>query len=212
MKNINNLFKNRRKELEITQSELAEYVGVSKSAVSRWESGDIQNMGIDKVKKLAKILKLNPIDIINEDYEEYYPVQNKDNIRNLFSDEKEILDPFNKLNEKGKKKVIDYANDLLNTDQYETVNVIGYAAAGNGYNYLDSVVTEKEVPYGERPKYDFVIQVTGDSMEPKIKDGSIAFVKLNTNYDNGKIYVIDYEGSAYIKKVYFENEKIIMKS
>ena len=64
---LGSLIKNKREYLKLTQQEVADYVGVSKSAVSRWESGDIGNMGIEKVPKLSEILEISPLDLINLD-------------------------------------------------------------------------------------------------------------------------------------------------
>lgn len=216
--------KNRREELKLSQQEVAEFVGITKSAISRWESGDIKNMGIDKLKKLSEILRIDPITIINYDCGDYaYSNTNcsdfvseyssKYNARKLTDEEKDILEPYNLLNRNGKRKVVSYAYDLIDNDKYlETVNYIGKAAAGNGYNYLDEIEVETTIIKKERPVYDFIIKVTGDSMEPKILDGSLAFVRVSTDYDNGKIYVVDDDGTVYIKKVYFENDKITLKS
>ena len=49
-------------------------------------------------------------------------------------------------------------------------------------------------------------------MEPKIHDGSLAFIRVSTDYDNGKIYVVDADGKVYIKKVYFDDREIVLKS
>ena len=46
----------RRKELGLTQKDIAEAVGVSEATVSRWESGEIANMRRDRISALAKIL------------------------------------------------------------------------------------------------------------------------------------------------------------
>lgn len=64
---LGNFIKSKREYLNITQQEVADYVGVSKSAVSRWESGDIGNMGIDKVPRLSEILQISPMELINMD-------------------------------------------------------------------------------------------------------------------------------------------------
>ena len=45
MSSINNLLKDKRKSKGLTQKEVAEAVGVSEGTVSRWESGEIANMG-----------------------------------------------------------------------------------------------------------------------------------------------------------------------
>ena len=42
------LLKDRRNELALTQRQVANQVGVTEATVSRWESGDIDNMRRDK--------------------------------------------------------------------------------------------------------------------------------------------------------------------
>lgn len=54
----------RRKQLNLTLKEIADYVGVSEATVSRWESGNIANMRRDRIAALAQILKVSPIDIM----------------------------------------------------------------------------------------------------------------------------------------------------
>lgn len=50
----------RRKALGKTQHEVAQEVGVSESAVSRWESGEIANMRRDRIKRYAAALETTP--------------------------------------------------------------------------------------------------------------------------------------------------------
>lgn len=52
--------KTRRIELGLTLEEVAEKMGVSAPTIQRYESGEIQNMRRDKVKKLADALNLSP--------------------------------------------------------------------------------------------------------------------------------------------------------
>lgn len=54
----------KRKERDLTLEAIAKYVGVSKSTVKKWESGYIKNMRRDKIAKLAKILDVSPVDIL----------------------------------------------------------------------------------------------------------------------------------------------------
>ncbi len=50
----------RRKELGLTQKDIAEMVGVSEGTVSRWESGLIANMRRDRIAAYAKALRTTP--------------------------------------------------------------------------------------------------------------------------------------------------------
>lgn len=50
----------RRKELGLTLEEVGQVVGVGKSTVRKWETGDIENMRRDKIAKLAEALHTSP--------------------------------------------------------------------------------------------------------------------------------------------------------
>ena len=67
--NVNELLKNRRIELGYTMKELADLIGVSEGTVSRWESGEIQNMRRNKVVALSKIFHLTPDKIMGWEME-----------------------------------------------------------------------------------------------------------------------------------------------
>ena len=57
---IRDILRNRRIELHLTMKQIADAVGVSEGTVSRWESGDIDNMRRDKIAALSKVLSLDP--------------------------------------------------------------------------------------------------------------------------------------------------------
>ena len=57
---IQSIIKQRRTELDLTLKQVANALNVSEGTVSRYESGDIQNMGIDKIESLAKVLRCSP--------------------------------------------------------------------------------------------------------------------------------------------------------
>jgi transcriptional regulator with XRE-family HTH domain len=56
----------RRLELGLTMLEVAQAVGVSEAAISRYENGHIKNMGRDKITNYAKILQVEPNCIIGD--------------------------------------------------------------------------------------------------------------------------------------------------
>lgn len=65
---IKDILKSRRIELGLTMKDVADAVGVSESAISRWESGEISNMRRDRIYLLAKKLEISPLVIMG--YEE----------------------------------------------------------------------------------------------------------------------------------------------
>lgn len=69
---VKELIKRRRKELGLTLLEVAKACGVSEGTVSRWESGEIENMKRDKVIALARVLKIDPAVIMGWEKPGYY--------------------------------------------------------------------------------------------------------------------------------------------
>ncbi|HDJ2938117.1 TPA: helix-turn-helix domain-containing protein [Staphylococcus aureus] len=62
--------RSRRKELNLTLEQVGDLVGVGKSTVRKWETGDIENMKRDKIVKLAKALRVSPSFIMGIDDEQ----------------------------------------------------------------------------------------------------------------------------------------------
>lgn len=65
--NIGTKLKNRRKELGLTLQEVADMIGVSNPTVSRWETGNINNMKRNYIEKYAKALQVSPLFIMGLD-------------------------------------------------------------------------------------------------------------------------------------------------
>lgn len=55
-----NYLRNRRELLKLTQKQVADAVGVSEGTISRYESGNIENMKRDKIIIYARVLKTTP--------------------------------------------------------------------------------------------------------------------------------------------------------
>ena len=83
------------------------------------------------------------------------------------------------------------------------------AAAGLGNSLYDEVpfdtlsFDEDTVPV----RADFGIRISGDSMEPKIKDGSIVWVEERIQLDSGEIGIFILDGKAFCKKLHIDHEE-----
>jgi transcriptional regulator with XRE-family HTH domain len=53
-----------RKDKGLTQSQLAAMVGVAVATISRWETGEIGSMRIDRIEKVASVLGITPATIL----------------------------------------------------------------------------------------------------------------------------------------------------
>jgi len=113
IENSNIELKKRRLSLGLTLENVGDLVGVTKSTVRKWETGDIENMKRDKIILLAKALKVSPMYIMGLDNN--YS-QEDDNLHDI--KEKKLLKSFNKLNDLGKDKVLDNIQDLTQIDKY----------------------------------------------------------------------------------------------
>lgn len=60
MTQLSTILKQRRKELGLTLSQIADAMNVTEATVQRWESGNIKNIRYDKIGKLAEVLKVSP--------------------------------------------------------------------------------------------------------------------------------------------------------
>ena len=57
---IQDRIKIQRESIGLSMREVANALGLSPSTVSRYENGNIDNMGIDKLEALAKVLRCSP--------------------------------------------------------------------------------------------------------------------------------------------------------
>lgn len=113
---LNNLIKQRRQELNLTLEQVAQIVGVGKSTVRKWETGDIKNMKRDKIPLLAEALQISPSLIAG--FKETTTNPNKF----LFSkEEQKIISDYRNLNEIGQKEAKKRIEELTYIDKYKKV-------------------------------------------------------------------------------------------
>lgn len=106
--------KDRRIELGLTLEQVGELVGVGKSTVRKWENGLIENMGRDKISKLARALQVSPLFIMH--------IEEPDNEKYI-EDSSKIVEIYTQLNSGRRKKVIEYASKQLNEQNNNIVNL-----------------------------------------------------------------------------------------
>ena len=205
--------KKRREELGLSRSELADRLGVSRSAVGNYETG-VSAPKEEVLLRLFDALHVEP----NYLYRDAY----RGGGEGVSDEERSLLEKYRRLGLSGRQTLHTVA-DALGTMQQElqaaapepaprviplycSPAAAGYAAPVFGEDYEPLPVTG-EVPTGA----ELAVRIQGDSMEPYIHDDSIVLVKRGATIFDGDVglffvdgdmkckqYCQDYLGNVYL--------------
>ena len=121
---LSNISAQRIKELRLkkglTMEKLAEYVGVSKSTIAKWENGYVDNMRQERIKKLSEIFEVSPTYIMGYDDTTTARLTAYAKAFTEISKEKEREENFIQLYEKltdAQKDVVDNMLKILSSEQ-----------------------------------------------------------------------------------------------
>ena len=204
MESIGQRIRNLREMKNMTQTELSQSLGMKTyTTVSKWESDDNFPKGRD-LKKLSELFG------VSSDY-----LLGLNTNKNVSS----IETIYNQLEKPRQTKVYNFAEQQLEEQNSKVVQfpvqnnheeVQAYLSAGTGIlNYYEADKDIVEVP-ADAPEHDWIFKIVGDSMKPLFDTGDIVYVdEFKQGIDtiqNGRIYVVEVDGEAYIKKVYVYEE------
>lgn len=186
--------KARRKKLKLTQREIANKLGISFQSYSAWERG-IKKPSKERVKELEEILKVST----------------------GYFTESEIIQLYNTLSTPGQKQVLKYAQKLVHEEKSQAIkklfeyHVYEKMSAGIGSTIYNDQNYDK-VYFDEQLAHDFASWVSGDSMEPKYQNGSVALIR-ETGFDyDGAVYAVVCNNKTYIKRVFREEKGLRLVS
>lgn len=118
-----------RLENNLTQEELAEKLGLKKSAIAKYEHGRVENIKRSTIEEMARIFECTPSYLMGweqvdanfsgkEAPKEIYD-KLRNNVSKFHGDSKELLDIYQKLSSPNQKKVLTYSKNLLTNQQME---------------------------------------------------------------------------------------------
>lgn len=163
---------------KLTQQQVADYCGVSRVAVAKWESGDTENLKPPHLFKLARLLGVSPEEI----------ALGTGSVRQTDATPIEPGEEF-----------VPIARVRLKLQ----AGVTGFAieqAEGNGppIFFRRDFLNAK----GWRPDRLLALKVAGDSMEPALYDGDLVVVNTaETEPKDGEVFAVNYEGETVIKRL-----------
>lgn len=215
-------FKDRIKEArlsnKLTQEQLAEKIGVAKSTLAGYESGN-REPNLETTIKLMSALNVDanylwqddinfPVQVSYEEMEhikkyrfitQHSPAGAKTVdfiIDREYAVAQQLQDQEKRITELEANPVIVEKKDGAILRMYSYIHKI--ACAGNGFYFEDIPTDTIEAPYKEGA--DFIAGVNGDSMEPTFKDGDLVYVERRQIIDVGEIGLFILNNECFIKE------------
>lgn len=163
-----------RQEQDVTQQELADYIGVSKQAVYKYENNIVTNIPTDKVDAIAKRLKVSPAYLMGWEEQPSPKPASPAPIPPGF-------EPMPKM---------------------KKIPLIGSIACGDPITAEQNI--EKMVDVPESIRCDFSLTCHGDSMvDAGIHDKDVVYIRIQPQVENGEIAAVRIDGEATLKRVYY---------
>ena len=207
METLGTRLRKARKEKGLTQPELGKASGVSKSAISQWETGLTKSMEGSTLLAVSKVLNVDPSWLITGDGEKAKGKASTGSVE-ISNYTLGTFDTWS-------------SDTPLNDDEvaipfYREIEL----AAGSGRTMIQenngfklrfskSTLSKSNVDAGMAA----CVTVSGNSMEPVLPDGStIGIDTSKVAIKDGDMYAIDHDGQLRVKMVYRMPSGIRLKS
>ena len=203
MKSIGLRIKEARQAKNLKQDEFAEMIGAKSGAVvSSWENGKAKPDCLT-IQKVCEVLEISPNHLLGYN----------DNADTLTHSELTMIKKYRFIDEFGKRAVdlvldIEYERTYATRPKKQKARLLKLdfynfpASAGTG-SFLENSKPEhifvKECEAAEDA--DYIIPISGDSMEPTFHDGDKVFVEKCDSVSIGEIGIFVINGDAYIKEL-----------
>ena len=199
-----------RKAMKMTQTELGERLGVQKNAVSKWETGRVEDIPTGKIRQMAEMFDV-PVAYLMED-EMDTPAFSSEHDR--------LAELFDTLNKNGRRQLMTFARYLasqpelcVSAPQAEVTYIrhylfpaaAGYASPIEGEEYVLEPVTDRTPAHA-----DFAVTISGDSMEPYIRDGDTVYVQRDATLNEFDVGVFYVDGDVLCKQFCVDDDRSLL--
>jgi len=229
-----------RKNSNLLSREVAEAIGKTDKAVSAWEQGHGQP-DISLLFKLRNLYKLSSIDemlgvVSDSGLLSSLRAEERDLVetyRKLTPNSKQIITTLTQMELKHvdaikqgetpirilkkNKEEVEAAIDVAlrkrpAAERERFLKVFDQRAAAGYGNYIEDdafeMVAIPSIPHGT----EFGFRISGDSMQPKVQDGDIAFVKRQPSLEVGEIGIFIYNNEAFCKQLAYKDNTYYLHS
>ena len=182
-----------RTENSLTQEQMAKIFKVGISTISMWEKGE----RIPRPKLLQELCDYFNVDM---DY-----LMGRSDIKNRYQAGLKY-DWENKKEEKSNLNIDTINTDYIMIPLYESISA-GYGASNSEFIKMIPVFGLKK----NGTTY-FAVKVEGDSMEPKIPNGSTIIIKKDIAIEVGEIGAFNLNNENFVKQKKLVKDKLILHS
>ena len=178
--NIGDRIKELRISSQMSQQELADKLNVAKQTVYKYENGIVTNIPSDKIEIMASLFHVSPQSIMGWD-------------------DTPCSSALSELYEK-------YPN--IKPIKKVKIPMLGNIACGE-----PTFADEGHETYIETDGHinaDFCLTCDGDSMEPKLMNGDIVFIRKQPEVNDGQIAAVLIEDEATLKRVYYDKPNNVL--
>lgn len=210
--------KHLRKENNMTQKEMSDYLNVSIPTVQSWEKGT-------KNPSMSAIVSIATLFDVTTDYLLGVISGKEIIIQPMSQSEQKLLNDYRLLDKHGRdivEAVCSIEKSRILTERIRESNVInidnkkprrriphyaipsaaGISAPLDNDDY-EMILVDDSVPYDA----DFAIDIQGDSMSPFIHDGDMVYVKRDCKLKIGDVGIFCVDGVMYCKQYYIDEER-----
>lgn len=202
------------------QQAFADMCHIGKASVSQYVSGS-NAPGNVTAAKIGKACGVEPLWVMgfdvprnnisdSERFGTFAKLFNDTHFEEPSQQEKVHFTNYRKLNEKYRAQIDELVNQLLTVQEQEekareAENIKCYpfynriAAAGTGFYFEDIPIDTKDAPAKEGA--DFIVGVSGDSMEPTFYDRDDVYVHSTSNINIGDIGLFILNNECFIKEL-----------
>lgn len=192
-----------KKIRNLTNKDISDITGISISSLDKITSGSNTNPKLETVKLICGALDCKLSDLLDDGNDtDELTLQEQNHIkkyRALDEHGKKIVDFV--LDEEYKHSSEEQDEEVIQTNCIVLTMYEDPVSAGTGEYLADGrcvEVTVDETPLTERA--DFILRVSGDSMEPTYYDGDKVLVENATELNIGDIGIFILNGQGYIKE------------
>ncbi len=216
---IGKRIKEARERAGLTQEELGKYIGVTGSAITNYEKETshpkepvmyalIDALGVDANFLFQDCVNIKQAPSYSDeamklayDFDNRLDSWGKKQVRNVTDNE--ILRYEAELSHIKEKKTIYKTNDDTVLTEQKIIYLpepLQSASAGTGQIVDDDTAEQVAVYYNKiTSKADYIMRVSGDSMEPKFMNGDRVLVRSQPSVEIGEIGIFIVDGEQYVK-------------